>query len=852
MQSQLYCPDDTRRSLVRASGTVNGINYLEVLDTVLGETSAAKLLRQRVLLVHCFLSMAGWSREHVVIEGGVRITSVKVLWALPANAFLPPATGTPPLPDTSVVPPAEKALLNPVLSALPNPARVLVVRTDQTGDASTYILRLIPPNLTSSPPFDPRLDRVSFSFKAECPSEFDCQQSLDCPDSVADLPQIDYLAKDYASFRRLMLDRLSTLMPNWTERNPADLGIALVEVLAYAGDYLSYQQDATATEAYLGTARRRTSVRRHARLVDYLVHDGANARTWICLTINKKADGTEDELTGDADNPLLPASTPLVSQVPAEAIALTRDQFQIFLASSSPTVFETLYPVTLLKSSRNEIPFYTWDDPNCCLPRGATRATLQGSAAELELHKGDVLILEEVRGAESGHEEDADFNHRHAVRLDAEPTELIDPINDQTVLEVSWYAEDALPFPLCLNQVPDKTGKLKSVSVARGNVVLADHGTTIKSEALNPPQVPSSGQYRPYLDRLGLTQALPYDLKQINRPAMELRQVDLRRVLPSITLYAAGEPWHPQRTLLNSDRFAQEFVLEMEDDGRAYLRFGDDILGQKPPSGTEFKATYRLGNGEAGNIGAEALVQIVAERNDVRAAIAEVRNPLPAWGGIDPELIEQVKLYAPEAFRTQERAVTVADYATIAQRHPQVQRAAATRRWTGSWYTIFVTVDRIGGLPVNKTFKGALKEFLDPYRKAAYDIEIEAPIFVPLNILLKVCIKPNYIKGNVKRSLLEIFSNTTLPNGQRGFFHPDNFTFGQSVYLSQIIATAMQVPGVDWVQAEKFERWDRPSVDEKELTDGLITLERLEIARLDNDPSLAENGKIDFDMGGGL
>ena len=50
-------------------------------------------------------------------------------------------------------------------------------------------------------------------------------------------PPIDYLAKDYASFRRLMLDRLALLVPDWRERNPADLGVALVELLAYAGDH---------------------------------------------------------------------------------------------------------------------------------------------------------------------------------------------------------------------------------------------------------------------------------------------------------------------------------------------------------------------------------------------------------------------------------------------------------------------------------------------------------------------------------------------------------------------------------------------------------------------------------------
>ena len=48
-----------------------------------------------------------------------------------------------------------------------------------------------------------------------------------------------------------MLDRMAVLMPAWQERNPADLGVALVEALAYSADQLSYQQDAVATEAYL-------------------------------------------------------------------------------------------------------------------------------------------------------------------------------------------------------------------------------------------------------------------------------------------------------------------------------------------------------------------------------------------------------------------------------------------------------------------------------------------------------------------------------------------------------------------------------------------------------------------------
>ena len=138
-------------------------------------------------------------------------------------------------------------------------ANVLVVDVAEPGDFSTYTLRLVQDAEHHDPPpgFDPILSAVDFSFKVACPSDFDCQQPRICPTEPGRQPEINYLAKDYASFRQLMLDRMAVLMPQWQERNPADLGIALVELLAYVGDYLSYQQDAVATEAYLGTARRR-------------------------------------------------------------------------------------------------------------------------------------------------------------------------------------------------------------------------------------------------------------------------------------------------------------------------------------------------------------------------------------------------------------------------------------------------------------------------------------------------------------------------------------------------------------------------------------------------------------------
>jgi hypothetical protein len=168
-----------------------------------------------------------------------------------------------------------------------------------------------------------------------------------------------------------------------------------------------------------------------------------------------------------------------------------------------------------------------------------------------------------------------------------------------------------------------------------------------------------------------------------------------------------------------------------------------------------------------------------------------------------------------------------------------------------------VTVDRAGGRPVDEPFKLELLKYLERFRMAGEDLEVDAPRFVPLDIIFTVCIKPGYYRGQVKADLLKIFNSLDLPGGRRGFFHPDNFTFGQTLYLSRMIALAMQVPGVQWVDAEDapgtpnhFRRWGQSANGEFDA--GKITFGRLEIARLDNDPSRPENGKIDFIMEGGL
>lgn len=840
MGTQYRCKNLKRQALARKHATLNGIDYLEVLD----HDAPAGSPRQQTLLVRCLKPVTGLDGNNVDIAGGVRITPVDVDWAATATA-IPTA-----IRDTLST--GEKDLFD----NLDNGDHVLIVRTNAAGDFSLYTLRLVASPVDDGPPagFDPQLVAVDFSFKVECRNDFDCKVETVRPPPAFPAPAIDYMARDYESFRRLMLDRLSVTLSDggWKNRSAADLGVALVESVAYVADHLSYYQDAVATEAYLDTARTRTSVRRHARLLDYALHDGCNARTWVCIEVET------DLLPGGPGAPVIPQGTKLVVGRPNGTAVLDEKSFRDML-STRPIVFETLHDLPKLVALQSEIPFYTWSEPECCLPKGATRATLKGAAADLDLHAGDVLIFEEVYDPETKLAADADLAKRHAVRLDSEPVGGTDPLTGDDVVEISWHVADALPFPLCLHEL-EAGGETKAASVARGNAVLADHGLTIDDEPLvEMPGAAFLPGTRPQLARTGITMSVPYDHGTAReKPAAHVLDKSPRDALAQVTLAEGDDTWTVRRDLLNSDRFARHFVVETEDDGVAHVRFGREPEGREPSNIQLLNARCRIGGGPAGNVGAEAISRIVEASgltlnpND----IVRVRNPLPASGGIAAEPLAKARLDAPEAFRIQERCVTEDDYARAAERHPEVQKAAATLRWTGSWYTVFVTVDRTGGRAIDADFEDRLVRFLDPLRLAGHDLEIDGPQFVPLEIAMTVCVAPGYYRAQVERALLQTFSRTDLQDGRRGFFHPDNFTFNQPLYLSTVIAQAMAVPGVSWVDVDdrppkqgRFQRFGR--VANNEIVQGRIDVGRLEIIRLDNDPSQPENGTLTFIMEGG-
>jgi hypothetical protein len=114
---------------------------------------------------------------------------------------------------------------------------------------------------------------------------------------------------------------------------------------------------------------------------------------------------------------------------------------------------------------------------------------------------------------------------------------------------------------------------------------------------------------------------------------------------------------------------------------------------------------------------------------------------------------------------------------------------------------------------------------------------------------MKVCVAAGYFRSDVKAALIEALGSGSMADGRRGFFHPDNFTFGQPVYLSQLYAAAHRVAGVSSVEFIAFRRLGRG--DDDGLESGVLRMGRLEIARLDNDRNFPENGVMRITVGGG-
>jgi hypothetical protein len=828
------CALPLRRQKLLGGQSLNGIDYVEV-----GEDGTS-------LCVHLFGAIPqGLGVANVRIEGGDRITGLKAI---------------------SVTPESEPDLHD-------DPCLRIVL--DRQGDHTAYCLCLVDANSGADPEtwqplagFDPRHACTTLRFRLDCGRDLDCAAAAPCVAAPASPPAIDYLARDFEGFRQMFLDRLAVSMPSWKERHIPDIGIAVVEVLAYTADYLAYYQDAVATEAYLDTARRRISVRRHARLVDYTMHEGCNARAFVTIA----HDGDDFELTlGDT----------LLLAPPAGAGDAKPGVIDAAALGAARTAGATVYAPMLLDgratraivAAHSTIAIYTWGDELCCLHKGTTRATLVdgsipdadgGGGRALKLVAGDIVMLEEVLGIVTGNPADADPSHRQAVRLTTvEPTQ--DPLDGTLLLDITWDACDALAFDLCLSirRASPGCALVTGTSVVRGNVLLVDQGDDGDTDTWTVPGEPTPGCCHCENSVVDVSYAATRDDHVVpgspltfaeavaaGAPVCRLLQRDPRSATPAITVTSAGVPWHVQGDLLASAPDDRHFVVEIDDESRTHLRFGDGANGRYAQAGEMFNARPRLGNGPGGNVGADSIIWLASKTGTLGVDLRP-RNPMAAAGGTAAETLEEVKAYAPGAFRAVPlRAIVPSDYAAFAGKVAGVQGASCAMAWTGSGYEARVSVDPSGSESMPATLAQLVRANLWRYRRIGHDVAVVPARYVPLLVEVFICVLPDFIVAHVKSALVETFGNQRLRDGSLGFFHPDRLTLGAPVLVSTIIAQAQGVTGVSHVELRTLARQETGKTGDIPA-DGMLHMAADEVAQADNNPDHPDHGRVVFTFGGG-
>lgn len=755
----------------------------------------------------------------------------------------------------------------------------LVLRVAPIGDYSTYTLAVdtaaIDPALgLPAANIDVKFSELPFKFRPGCFSN-NCAPEWERPPAPLASPKIDYLAKDFDSFRHTMFTAMAQRVPGWQPTSEADLDQVIISLTAAIADELSDYQDRVLNEAYFATCRSRVSLARHARLMDYHLHQGNQATAWIALELDRSVVNSAV---------LLPAGHRFwTGEQAAAGFAHRVAGAEIFATRAT----HRLHPIL------NRLGLYTWDDAVSGLAAGSTTADvavdvtglglteLQGVQLVVSLVNQTNPLLPQLRqvlvqetlNPLTGRATGRDPAKRQLLRLldTGEGAAVVhDPLRNRFVVRLRWREEDQLRWDYTFVVYPAGI-RVGDVTLFHGNLVQAHHGdfrtaifrepgVSLAPDNLSDPSAPVERYLeRTAGNRYGVICRLPH-LQLSYVPTPVGGEVPPRSTLDvEVTLPAAGtDPWDEVPSLVHSDDSEENgdhFVVETDELQRSALRFGNGVNGRLLPVGSVVTCVYQVGQGVTGNVGTDTLANTETFSGLNPPPIARCWNPFDVTNGVEPEPVAKILRNAPEAYRARQlRAVTTADYVRRAEEVAGVSRAAAAYRWTGSWRTVQVTIDPVGTTELSPELAAAVAQHLEAVRLIGEDLELRAPRYVPLYIVIILCLQPEVWPEDVRHVLEQEFSDGYTPEGRRGFFHPDEWTFGQRIRKSQIAGRVHQVQGVEHINAIVWGRFNAPSpgmYSDTGTGPEEIFVGPDEIVQVRNDPDHLEAGFIRFLLRGG-
>ena len=310
-----------------------------------------------------------------------------------------------------------------------------------------------------------------------------------------------------------------------------------------------------------------------------------------------------------------------------------------------------------------------------------------------------------------------------------------------------------------------------------GNVVEATHGES-REEAIG------SGDS----DRVNQTFAL------WQSPLTWLADDNPLGATPVLEIRVDGVLWHEVDSLAGRGPGERVYITGSTADGRTTVTFGDGINGARLPSGHEnIRARYRFGTGKAANVAADRVTQPLTRP----LGVTQVTNPRPAKGGADADGPGLTRRTIPLAVSALDRLVSASDYEDFARSRAGIGRAAARELFDGRRRVLHVTVAGTDDVPIDgdsdtlKALRGALTEYGD----LNLPVRVDVRELVLLLVAAKVKVAPDHAWDIVEPRLRQALLRRLGYDGRE---------LGRPARLSDVLATAHSVPGVDYIDVDVF------------------------------------------------
>lgn len=312
-----------------------------------------------------------------------------------------------------------------------------------------------------------------------------------------------------------------------------------------------------------------------------------------------------------------------------------------------------------------------------------------------------------------------------------------------------------------------------------GNVVRANHGESMT-------EILGSGDASATYQTFALKQTpLTYTSAATASGAASTLEVRVNDIL-----------WHEVGTLFGRGPDERIFVTRRDSSGFTHIQFGDGVTGARLPTGqNNVVATYRKGIGLGGLLDAGQLSMLMSRP----LGLKEVTNPLPSEGGEDPEAGDTTRQNAPLTVLTLDRTVSLLDYEDFTRAYAGIAKAHAAWLLDGDEHGVFITVAGPNGAAISKDSKGyvdllaALAAVGDPHTR----VRVESYAAATFHFAGKVKVDPDYLEDQVLADVEAALRST---------FSFDRRAFGQSVVLSEVIATVQAVAGVIAVDVDALYR----------------------------------------------